>query len=331
MPVDLIRETWPGKITTVTIGATAADGGTRGRTVTVGGHAALPFLPGDAPSPYPPLVAMEVTDAVSADWPEHLLAPLADVRGSPAEWARKCVEVWGADLVCLRLQSAHPDGQNASPDAVAATVRAVLDAVSVPLVILGCGHAEKDNEIWPRITEAAKGERCLVGIAVPENYKTLVVACLADGHLILAEAPIDVNIQKQLNILITEMGLPPDRIILHPGNASLGYGLEYEYSIMERIRLAGLQGDKMLSQPMLTIVADEAWKAKEARLAEAAMPAWGAAVARGPAWEAATAAAFLQSGADIVVLLHPESVAAVKRAIAGLVAPAAPGPVTATA
>ena len=320
MPVELMRESWPGKIFTVTIGATAAEGGTRARTVTVGGHAALPFLPGDAPSPHRPLVAMEVLDAVPPDWPEHLRGPLADVIGAPAEWARRCVDVYGADLICLRLQSPHPDWQDASPEAAAATVRAVLAAVPVPLIIVGCGHADKDNDVWPRVTEAAKGERCLVGVAVPENYKTLVVACLADGHTILAEAPIDVNIQKQLNILITEMGMPPDRIVLHPGNASLGYGLEYEYSIMERIRLAGLQGDKMLAQPMLAIVADEAWKAKEARLPETAMPVWGAAAHRGPAWEAATAAAFLQSGADIVVLLHPESVAAVQRAIADLTA-----------
>jgi acetyl-CoA decarbonylase/synthase complex subunit delta len=320
MPVEVMREGWPGKIAAVTIGATPAGGGTRSRTVTVGGHAALPFLPGDAPSPHPPVVAMEVLDAVPPDWPAHLGAALGDVIDSPTAWARKCVEEYGADLICLRLQSPHPDWRDAAPEEAAATVRAVLAAVPVPLIILGCGHADKDNEVWPRVTEAAKGERCLVGIAVPENYKTLVVACLADGHTMLAEAPIDVNIQKQLNILISEMGMPADRIVLHPGNASLGYGLEYEYSIMERIRIAGLQGDKMLAQPMLAIVADEAWKAKEARLAETAMPLWGPAAHRGPAWEAATAAAFLQGGADVLVLLHPASVAAVRRAIADLTA-----------
>lgn len=322
MPVELVRETWPGRVFTVTIGASANEGGTRAKTVAVGGHGALPFLPGDAPSPTRPVVAMEVMDAVPPDWPEVLRGPLADVLHSPADWARKAVEVYGADLVCLRLFSPHPDWNDTSPDKAAATVRAVLDAVPVPLIILGCGHAEKDNEVWPRVTEAAKGERCLVGIAVPENYKTLVVACLADGHSIVSESPIDVNIQKQLNILITEMGMPPDRIVLHPGNASLGYGLEYEYSIIERIRLAGLQGDKMLSQPVMTIVGEEAWKAKEARLPETSMPAWGALVYRGPAWEAGTAAAFLHAGADIVVLLHPDAVAATKRMVAGL-APAA--------
>ncbi len=319
MPVELMRERWPGKVFTVTIGATPAEGGTRARALTIGGHTALPFA-GDAPSPNRPLVAMEVLDAVPPDWPAHLREPLADVVDSPARWARKCVEVYGADLVCLRLASAHPDGKDAPPEAAVATVRAVLEAVPVPLVILGCGHADKDNEVWPRVTEAARGERCLIGVAVPENYKTLVVACLADGHNVLAEAPIDINIQKQLNILITEMGLPPDRIVLHPGTASLGYGLEYEYSIMERIRLAGLQGDKMLAQPMMAIIGSEAWKAKEARLPEEAMPAWGPAAERGPAWEAATAAAFLQAGADMVVLLHPAAVAAVRRVIADLTA-----------
>jgi acetyl-CoA decarbonylase/synthase complex subunit delta len=322
MTVELVHETWPGKIATATIGATAAEGGTRSRTITIGGHGALPFQPGDAPSPHRPVVALEVVDAVPRDWPEHLRGALGDVLGSPADWASKGVETFGADLIGLRLFGAHPDVRNASPDEVAATVRAVLDAVDVPLIVLGCGHPDKDNDIWPRITEAARGEKCLVGVAVPENYKTLVVACLADGHSIVAEGPIDVNIQKQLTILITAMGLPAERVVMHPGTASLGYGLEYEYSIMERIRLAGLQGDKMLSQPVMTIVGEEAWRAKEARLEAAAMPAWGDAARRGPSWEAATAAAFLQSGTDLVVLVHPEALAATKRSIEQLAATA---------
>jgi acetyl-CoA decarbonylase/synthase complex subunit delta len=323
MTVELVHESWPGRIVTATIGATAAEGGTRSRTVTVGGHAALPYGPGDAPSPHRPVVALEVLDAVPDDWPEHLRAPLADVIGSPADWARKGVEEWGADLICLRLFGPHPDVLDSSPDAAAATVRAVLEAVDVPLIILGCGHPDKDNDIWPRITEAARGERCLVGVAVPENYKTLVVACLADGHSILAEGPIDVNIQKQLTILITAMGLPAERVVLHPGTASLGYGLEYEYSIMERIRQAGLQGDRMLAQPVMTIVGEEAWRAKEARLDGSAMSGWGVAELRGPAWEAATAAAFLLAGTDIVALAHPEALAATKRMIDELAATAA--------
>ncbi|MDQ7840005.1 MAG: CO dehydrogenase/acetyl-CoA synthase subunit delta [bacterium] len=318
MTVELVRETWPGKIFAVTIGATASEGGTRARTVTVGGHAALPFLPGDAPSPNRPVVAMEVMDAVPQDWPEALKEQLGDVMGSPADWARKCVEAYGAELICLRLNSPHPDWMDASPDAAVATVRSVLEAVPVPLIILGCGHADKDNEVWPRVTEATKGERCLIGVATPENYKTLVVSCLADGHSVLAESPIDVNIQKQLSILITEMGISPGRIVLHPGNASLGYGMEYEYSIMERIRIAGLQGDKMLAQPMLTLSAEESWKAKEAKLPEAAQPVWGSESRRGPAWEAITATSFLHAGADILVMMHPEAAAAARRAIADL-------------
>lgn len=322
MTVELVHETWPGRIVTATIGATAAEGGTRSRTITVGGHGALPFQPRDAPSPYRPVVALEVVDAIPSDWPEHLRGSLGDVIGSPADWARKGVEEFGADLICLRLFGPHPDVLDSSPDAAAETVRSVLEAVDVPLIVLGCGHPDKDNDIWPRITEAARGEKCLVGVAVPENYKTLVVACLADGHSIVAEGPIDVNIQKQLTILITAMGLPAERVVMHPGTASLGYGLEYEYSIMERIRLAGLQGDRMLSQPVMTIVGEEAWRAKEARLEAAAMPAWGDAARRGPAWEAATAAAFLQSGTDIVVLVHPEALAATKRSIEELAATA---------
>jgi acetyl-CoA decarbonylase/synthase complex subunit delta len=320
MTVELMHETWPGKILTVAIGATPAEGGTRSSTVTVGGHGALPFMTGDAPSPHRPVVALEVLDMVPDGWPEHLRASLAGVLDSPAAWARKGVEELGADLICLRLFSPHPEWRGTTPDEAARTVRAVLDAVSVPLIILGCGDPDVDNDLWPRVAHEARGERCLMGVAVPENYKTLVVACLADGHALLAEGPIDVNIQKQLSILVSDMGLPPDRIVLHPGTASLGYGLEYEYSIMERIRQAGLQGDRMLSQPVAAIVGEESWKAKEARISETEMPAWGSADRRGPAWEVATAAAYLQAGTDIVVLLHPEAVGAVKRTIGELTA-----------
>lgn len=325
MTVELVRESWPGRIFSVTVGATAADGGTRSRVVTVGGHAALPFLPTDAPSPHPPAIAMLVADVPPPDWPESLTAPLAGVLGSPADWARRCETAYGADLICLRFFGPHPDVADTSADAATAVLRSVLEATSLPLVVLGCGHAEKDAELWPRLTEAARGERCLMGVATSDNYKTLVVSCLADGHSILAEAPIDINIQKQLNILITDMGMPPDRIVLHPGNATLGYGLEYEYSIMERIRLAGLQGDKMLAQPMLTNVAEEVWKVKEARLPEAEQPIWGPAASRGPAWEATTAVAFLHAGADIVVLAHPDAASAVRRTVGDLAAAVAAG------
>ena len=318
MTVELLQETWPGVIKTVTIGATPDDGGTRGSLVTVGGHAALPFRDEDARSPHPPVVALQVFDALP-DWPESLTAPLTDVLGSPADWARLGTEQLGVDLIMLRLMSVHPEWGAGTVDDAVAAVRAVLEAVDVPLIIAGCGDAAADNELWPAVTEAAKGENCLVGMGEPDNYKTLVVACMADGHSVIAQAPIDVNIQKQLTILMTEMGLSPERIVMLPGDASLGYGIEYEYSIMERIRMAALQGDAMLSQPVIAVVGEQAWKAKETRLSAEEMPEWGDATKRGPAWEAATAAVFLQAGADIVALLHPEAVANTQRTIAELV------------
>ena len=318
MTVELMQETWPGVIGTVTIGATPDDGGTRGSTFTIGGHAALPFRDEDAPLAQPPLIALQVFDAVP-EWPETLTGPLAEVIGSPADWARMGVETLGVDLVFLRLMSVHPEWGGAAIDEAVNTVRSVLEAVDVPLIIAGCGDASTDNELWPRVTEATRGENCLVGVGDPDNYKTLVVACMADGHSVLAYAPIDVNIQKQLTILMTEMGLAADRIVMLPGDASLGYGIEYEYSIMERIRLAALQGDAMLSRPVMAVVGEQAWKAKEARLTEADMPEWGDASKRGPAWEAATAAVYLQAGADIVALLHPDAVRSAQRTIAELV------------
>ena len=318
MTVELLQETWPSVIGTVTIGATPDDGGTRGSTVTVGGHAALPFRDEDAPSPHPPVVALQVFDA-TPDWPAQLRDPLAEVIDSPADWARMGAEQLGVELILLRLMSVHPEVGGGTVDEAVKTVRSVLEAVDVPLIIAGCGDADADNELWPAVTEAARGENCLVGMGEPDNYKTLVVACMADGHSAVAQAPIDVNIQKQLTILMTEMGLPANRIVMLPGDASLGYGIEYEYSIMERIRMAALQGDAMLAQPVLAVVGEQAWKAKEARLTEEEAPDWGDATMRGPAWEAATAALFLQAGTDIVALLHPEAVANTKRTIAALV------------
>ena len=318
MTVELMQETWPGVIGTVTIGATRDDGGTRGSVVTVGGHAALPFRDEDGRSPHRPVIALQVYDAVP-DWPDTLKGPLGEVIGSPAEWARMGVETLGVELIMLRLMSVHPEWCGGPVADAVGTVRSVLEAVDVPLIIAGCGDADADNELWPAVTEAARGENCLVGVGDPDNYKTLVVACMADKHNVLAYAPIDVNIQKQLTILMTEMGLPADRIVMLPGDASLGYGIEYEYSIMERIRMAALQGDAMLSQPVLAVVGEQAWKAKEARLSEEEMPEWGDASRRGAAWEAATAAAFLQAGTDIVALLHPDAVASTQRTIAQLV------------
>ncbi|MFZ5800236.1 MAG: acetyl-CoA decarbonylase/synthase complex subunit delta [Candidatus Omnitrophota bacterium] len=305
-----LKEVWSNPVNIGEIG--------RKKIIKVGGQTTLPFLFSEGEIPYRPVIAMEVWDVVPEDWPAVVKAPFKDCLDDPAQWAKRCVADYKADLICLRLQGAHPEGENQSPDAAAKTVRAVLKATEVPLIILGCGDDAKDNQVLPVCCEAAKGERCLFGEASQENYKTLTAAALADGHNIIATSPIDINIAKQLNILITDMGLPAERIFINPTIGALGYGLEYAYSIMERARLAALSGDKMLAMPFICFVGLESWRAKEARAPEWEFPQWGPEISRGPLWENLTAVALLQAGADILVMRHPQAVSEVHKTIDSL-------------
>jgi acetyl-CoA decarbonylase/synthase complex subunit delta len=221
-------------------------------------------------------------------------------------------------MICLRFTGANPEGANKSPEECKAVLQAVLQADGVPLIIWGCGNFEKDNNLIPVLSQAAAGERCLLGSAVQDNYKTIAACSLADGHLVIGEAPLDIQIQKQVNILLTDMGVSTENIIMYQTTGGLGYGVEYAYSIMERTRLAALSGDKMMSMPMLAVVGSECWKTKEARLSEEVAPEWGDAAVRGPIWEATTANLFLHGGADILVMWHPQAVAQVKKTISEL-------------
>jgi acetyl-CoA decarbonylase/synthase complex subunit delta len=307
------KKPWSGRINTVTIGATPAEGGTRATTVTIGGSGTLPYLAFDGPTS-PAVAAMEVWDVYPQDWPDMLKEAFGDAMKDPASWAKACCEK-GADMICLRLAGCHPDRGDRSPQQAAEAVKQVLQAVSVPLIILGSGNAEKDNDVFPAVAEAAAGENCLIGTITEKNYKTLTAVCTAYKHKVIAESPCDVNIAKQVNILAQDMGFPVENIVLYATTAALGYGLEYIYSVMERARLAGLKGDKMLAQPMLCDVGLEVWAVKEARVSEAEIPEWGAQSHRAPLWEAATAAVYLVSGGDLVILRHPEALRAVKRSV----------------
>ncbi len=315
MAVELVKEKWTGKINEVTIGATKEQGGTRTSVVTIGGETAMSFMHFEGEMPRKPVIAIEVLDMVPDDWAKVLTKPYEGVLDKPGQWAKKCVEEFKADIIFLRLQSIHPDFGNTTADKAVAAVKDVISSVGVPVIIYGSGNADKDNDILPKCSNAVHGENCLFGKASQDNYRTLAATCLADGHTILAEAPIDVNIQKQVNILVTEMGFPSTKIIMDPTTGALGYGLEYTYSVMERIRLAALSGDKMLSMPFLCLIGQEAWKSKEAKALQLDQPVWGDENKRGPAWEIVTGTALLLAGADILVARHPESVFALKNAI----------------
>ncbi|MGE5619438.1 MAG: acetyl-CoA decarbonylase/synthase complex subunit delta [Sphingomonadaceae bacterium] len=312
--VQIPTETAAGRVREVTLGATAAEGGTRTSTVTVGGESALPYLHFDAPMPHRTAVAVEIHDQNPSDWPPHLKSAWGDVMDDPTEWAKAAVKA-GAELVCLKLSSTHPDDKNRSAEEGAETVKAVLEAVGVPLIVYGPGQAEKDNQVMLKVAEAAAGERLALGDIENTNYRTIVAAALGSGHVVIAQSPIDVNMAKQCNILATEMGLPPDRLLMDPTTGALGYGLEYTYSVMERLRLSAFQNDPMTQFPMICTVGEESWRQKESKPLEGLPAAWGDIEGRSVMWEILTATTLLQAGADILVLRHPRSVEQVKLAI----------------
>ncbi len=276
MPVELVKEKYNGAINALEIGTGA-------KAVRIGGETTLPFLFGEGSMPHKPVVALEMLDNEPPD----------RIAGT------------GAPLLCVRLGSIHPDYGNRSADEAVAVLKSLSKKAGVPLVITGCGDAERDNEVLPAISQAFKGENYLFGIATQNNYKTLAATCLADGHSIIAESPIDINIAKQMNILISDMGFDPARIAMHPTTTSLGYGMEYVYSIMERGRLAAFLGDKMLSMPFVLFVGQEVWKTKEAKESQA----------QGVNWEIATAVSMLQAGGDLIVMRDPASAKTVMRYI----------------
>lgn len=317
MAVQLLKERYASQVGTVVLGATKEEGGTRTSSITVGGESALPFQHYEGEIPNRPVIAMEVVD-VEPGWAQPLKDAIGDVVKDPVAWAKKCVDEWGADLIYVKLDGADPDGANRTPEECAKTVKDILAAVGVPLIVVGCGDEEKDHEVMMKVAEAGAGEKLVLGVAEQENYKSLVAACLGNGHSIIARSPLDINICKQLNILINEMNMPTDRIVIDPMIAGLGYGIEYGYSIMERGRMGALQGDKMLAMPMICTAGFESWRAKEAWASENDFPSWGAQAERGPLWEAMTAAALMQAGGNILCMRHPQAVKLVKKNIADL-------------
>lgn len=313
MPVPEVVESFVGSVNRITLGATSESGGTRTSTVTVGGAKNVVYAGAFSDAGEKPVVAMDVLDGPPKDWPDELAKVYKDIWDSPAQWAAKCVEEFGADMICIKFDGIHPDKGDKSAADAAKTTQDVLAAVGVPLVLWGCGNNEKDNKVMPEVSQAAKGENCLIGTVEEDNYKSLTAIALADKHHLITGAPLDINIAKQVNILVSDMGFPTEKIAAFQSTGALGYGIEYAYSIGERQRLATLSGDKMMSMPVICDVGYEAWRVKEAKLND--IPSWGDAADRGPMWEATTAICLLQAGADILRMRHPRAVAMVKNYI----------------
>jgi acetyl-CoA decarbonylase/synthase complex subunit delta len=298
-------------IRTVTLGGA----GTRTSAVTIGGASALPFRHFEGSTGCRTAIAMEVFDQEPKSYPPSLRAAYGDLLRDPGAMARFCVEKLGAEAISVRLLGTHPENGDRSPEAAADVVRSVLRAVGVPLIVTGPNHFEKNNAVMKHIAAACAGENLLLNWVETENYKTVAAAAMGYGHCLVAQSPIDVNMCKQLNILLSNMGMPAEKIVVDPYTGAIGYGIEYTYSVMERIRTSALAGDGMLAFPMLCTPGYEVARTKESRTPRDAFPLWGPEDERGALLEIATAVSLLNAGADLLVLYHPAAARAMKRKI----------------
>lgn len=287
--------------------------------VIVGGQTSYPFCLFEGEMPHPALIAMDVYDAAPEEWPEAILTPFADVLDDPAAWAKKCVDSYGADMVALQLASTDPNGQDTPPERAVEVTQKVVGAVDVPVLVWGSCNLEKDTVVLKAVAEACADQHLILGPVEEASHKALGAAAIAYKHTVAASSPIDINLAKQLNILLGNLGVPDDKILIDPTVSSVGYGLEYCYSVIERIRMAALsQEDERLQFPIVCNIAKEVWKVKEAKLSAQDAPLLGDPAKRGIILESMSALLFLLSGADILVMRHPEAVSLIREFMADL-------------
>jgi len=299
---EIAKETYAGSIKGITIGK-------GDKAITVGGQTSYPFYQFEGKMPNKPIIAMEIWDMIPEDWAEAAKAPFKDVYADPAAWAKKCVEEFGAQAIVLQLKSTDPNDKDAGPDAAAATVKKVLGAIKVPLIVWGCAVPAKDGEVLKKVCEVCQGENLTVGPVEEKNYKGIGAAAMGYGHTIISSSPIDVNLAKQVNILLENLGVSLNKVIVDPTTGGLGYGLEYSYSVMERLTMAALtQGDDKLQNPMINNLGNEVWKCKEAKLTVADAPELGDPEKRAILMEAVGAVSYLLAGSSILMMRHPESI-----------------------
>lgn len=302
MGFEIAKETYAGSIKGITIGK-------GDKAITVGGQTSYPFYQFEGKMPNKPIIAMEIWDMIPEDWAEAAKAPFKDVYADPAAWAKKCVEEFGAQAIVLQLKSTDPNDKDAGPDAAAATVKKVLGAIKVPLIVWGCAVPAKDGEVLKKVCEVCQGENLTVGPVEEKNYKGIGAAAMGYGHTIISSSPIDVNLAKQVNILLENLGVSLNKVIVDPTTGGLGYGLEYSYSVMERLTMAALtQGDDKLQNPMINNLGNEVWKCKEAKLTVADAPELGDPEKRAILMEAVGAVSYLLAGSSILMMRHPESI-----------------------
>ena len=305
MSITIPKTAYNGQVKEIQLGA--------GNLVTVGGETCYPFYTFEGRMPRKPRIAMEVWDSPPEDWPAAALEPFAGVTEDPVAWARKCIQDYGAEMIGLQLVSTDPNGLNRGAAEAAAVVKKVADAVNVPLIVWGTANIEKDTEVLRAVAEVCQGKNLILGPVEEKDYKKIGAAAIGYRHTVIASSPIDINLAKQLNILLGNLGVPDNMLVMDPTVSSIGYGIEYCYSVMERIRTAALtQGDDKLQYPLICNISKEAWKSKEVKISREEDPKMGDPKKRGILIEAMSALCLLLAGGDILIMRHPQAIQLVR-------------------
>ncbi len=314
MAFEIPKTTYSGKIKEIKLGK-------GDKAVIVGGESCYPFYLFEGDMPRLPRIAMEVYDSPPEEWPEAALEPFAGVTDDPAAWAKKCIDDYGAEMICLRLVSTDPNGLDRGADEATEVVKKVADAIDVPLIVWGTANHDKDVEVFRKISEVCHGKNLIIGPVEEGDHKQLGAAAIGYQHTVVSSSPIDINLAKQLNILLGTLGVPDELIVMDPTVSGIGYGIEYAYSVMERMRMAALtQQDDKLQFPIICNIASEVWKIKEAKASDDNDSKMGDDKKRGILFEAMSAMCLLLAGGDVLIMRHPESIKLVNEMIAELAA-----------
>ena len=309
MSFEMIKEKYTGPIMEIELGK-------GDNTVKTGGETCLPFYQFEGEVTNKPKIAMEIWDMDPEEWPDAAREPFKDVIGDPAAWAKKCVQEYGADIICLHLRSTDPNEHDVSAADAVAKVKKVNEAIDVPLIVWGTANPDKDSEVLKKVAEDCSGENLIIGPIEDVTHKSIGAAVMGYGHTAVASSPIDINLAKQINILLENLGLPLNKILVDPTTGGLGYGLEYSYSVMERIKLAAMTfGDDKLQLPIINYVAFDVWKCKEAKQPVEEDPRLGDPERRAIMMETVAATTYLMAGSNILILRHPETVRLVRQYI----------------
>jgi len=314
MALEIPKTSYSGKIKEIKLG-------TGDKSVTVGGETSYPLYLFEGEMPNLPKIAMEVWDFPPDEWAEAALEPFQGVTDDPVAWAKKCVDDYGAELIALQLISTDPNGLDRGADEAAEVVKKVADAIDVPLIVWGTANHEKDTEVLRKVAEVCQGKNLIIGPVEEGDHKTIGATAIAYHHTVISSTPIDINLAKQLNILLGNLGVPDELIVIDPTVSGIGYGIEYCYSVMERIKMAGLtQQDEKLQFPVICNIAKEVWKTKEVHMANDELN-MGDAKKRGILMEAMSAMVLLLAGSDVLIMRHPEAIKLVRETMAELITP----------